>query len=515
MKKTDKKFLFMSLLVVVAWLILEFVFYKIILHIEGENSIALLSQEVWFKFLAVSVMSGIVIVIVLLFIRNLARQTMHYETLMDNLENEMKVQAHRFELALEGSQLGYWHWNPKTQIHDVDERWLKMLGLVKSDIQNKDTDWSERIHPDDLSAIMPKIETAIENKKPYVVEFRMLHKEGHYVWIQGSGAVTKVDAQGKAVELSGTHQDISSRKQLEIEHKNNELYLETLYKKNPNIIIVTDGKKLTKANEAFLNFFSQYLNLEKFLHEHDCICDFFETSEFGDTIVKTDADWIEEVITSSEPLVKMTKMGRTHYFTLNAKKIYKDKVKNFMVTLSDITENYTMRHNFEKQSIIDELTGVYNRRHFNTLFVDELNRARRQQISFSFLIIDVDNFKLYNDNYGHLMGDAALINLSKAISQRLQRCNEFLFRLGGEEFGVIFSGYSEAESLKYAQNICKTVEALCIEHSHNEPYGYLTVSIGICNVNEGHYIDSKTIYHDADKALYDAKRLGRNRVEKS
>jgi diguanylate cyclase (GGDEF)-like protein/PAS domain S-box-containing protein len=470
------------------------------------------TDAIWWKFDLVTFILTFLGAIFLWFMWNLSRKAERYENLSDDLELELNSQANKLNLALEGAGLGYWRWNITTGEHEVDARWLRMLGMNEYDIKHEADDWQTRIHPQDKMLIMPIIDEAIQSKRPYVVEFRMLHNDGNYVWIQGSGSVTKVDENGKPLELSGTHQDISQRKALEKEHNKNELYLQTLFEKNPNIIIVTDGQTVVKVNDAFLRFFHEYNSLAEFLKEHHCICNFFEESEFHDTISNADNRWIEQVIASAEPIVKITHSGKVYYFAVNAKKIYEDEIMYIMVSFSDITSTYKLRHKFEELSTVDALTHIHNRRYFNEVFPKELNRAKRAGQSFCFCILDVDNFKLYNDTYGHDFGDVALQAIANALTDTLQRSNEFFFRLGGEEFGVIFSGYTEEESLVYAQNLCKNIEDLQINHELNHPYGVLTISLGFCCVDKQMKVTTKGIYSGADKALYEAKNSGRNRA---
>jgi diguanylate cyclase (GGDEF)-like protein/PAS domain S-box-containing protein len=469
-------------------------------------------DEVWKKFYLISTIFTLFTIVLLYAIRSLYRKSIRYESLNATLEDRIYEATKRLDLALKGARLGYWHWNIKTHKHEVDDRWLAMLGLTRSDIKDVDTDWSARIHPEDQKRILPVIENAIKNKESYTVEFRMRHVNGEYIWIEGAGAVTKLDENGEALELSGTHKEISDRKALEFEHKKNELYLQTLYEKNPNIILITTGNKIIKANEAFFRFFREYACLEDFLKEHSCICDFFAESKYEDTIYqKCEGQWIDEILTSKEAIVKIVHLGEEHYFSVYAKKIYEENEMHIMATFNDITEMYKIRHMYEELSIRDALTGVYNRRYFNETFPHELNRAKRVGESFCFAILDVDNFKLYNDNYGHDMGDVALQKLANKIEAYTARSNEYFFRLGGEEFGIIFSGYTKEKFLYYLQNLCKEVEKLGIEHKYNKPSGVLTISIGVCFLEEADD-NTKNIYKKADLALYKAKESGRNRV---
>jgi len=301
-------------------------------------------------------------------------------------------------------------------------------------------------------------------------------------------------------------------KQFEKEHLQKEIYLETLFEKSPNIIILTTGKKIIRANEAFFKFFKEYASLEEFSAEHECICDFFCASCYEDTIESTKMQWVEDVLRTKEPMIKICYGGKEHYFSVYAKEIYEDNTMHMMVTLNDITEMYTIRHKFEDLSMQDALTDIYNRRYFNVMFPQELNRAKRTHESFCFAIMDVDNFKLYNDNYGHDAGDEALQKITAKITELTQRSNEFFFRLGGEEFGFICSAYTKEETFAHLQNICKEVQNLKIEHLYNENYGVLTISIGVCYLEDAILGEVKQIYKSADNALYRAKETGRNKV---
>ena len=119
-------------------------------------------------------------------------------------------------LVIDGADLGLWDWDYVTGKHEVNQRWLDMLGLQAEDLDNYVSDWDQRIHPDDRERVRNCIAEHIQSGQPYVVEFRMQHKQGHWVWIQGSGAVVAYDQESKQpTRLCGIHQNISARKQSE------------------------------------------------------------------------------------------------------------------------------------------------------------------------------------------------------------------------------------------------------------------------------------------------------------
>lgn len=166
----------------------------------------------------------------------------------------------------------------------------------------------------------------------------------------------------------------------------------------------------------------------------------------------------------------------------------------------------------EQLSITDELTGLYNRRKFNTDFPQELNRAQRDKKSLALLILDIDHFKHYNDTYGHQEGDKVLQTIGETMKQTFLRAGDFSYRLGGEEFGVLLSSSQPHELKTMAERIRINIEALGIPHAHNTAAPVVTTSIGMMIVSEDHTETPNAIYRATDDALYRAKEAGRNRV---
>ena len=469
-------------------------------------------DEIWHELYSISFIITLLFIFLIVIVYKLLNRTKQVEILNDTLEDRIKEKTFELHNALEGARLGYWSWNIQTDELSVDDRWLMMIGLIQENILNKSEDWSSRIHCDDVSNVHNMVENAILDNKPFVLEFRMKHTDGGYVWIQGSGSIISYDKNNKALELAGTHQDITKRKELEQKEVQNSIYLSNLFDKNPNIIVVTDGHRLHRVNQTFFDFFKEYSSLEVFFKEHDCICEFFEEGENEEFLSNSKTKWIKEVFQREQPVAKIRYGSQVHYFSVQAKKLYEDSNMYNMAIFSDITEMYNLQKKYEQLSITDPLTGLYNRRYFNTIFTQEMHRALRTSHSFTFLILDIDYFKLYNDNYGHDKGDTLLQDLSKELQSILKRSNEFVFRLGGEEFGVIYSNHSKEESMLQAQNICSSIENLHLEHLYNLPSKVLTVSIGHFFTIDDASLKADKIYHKADKALYHAKEHGRNRV---
>lgn len=184
--------------------------------------------------------------------------------------------------------------------------------------------------------------------------------------------------------------------------------------------------------------------------------------------------------------------------------------KKSIIGYTSIYQDSTDKKRIEKLSITDVLTGLNNRRSFNETLDKELSRAMRDKKMLGFAMLDIDYFKQYNDHYGHQKGDEVLRAIGQTLKQTLSRSSDFCYRLGGEEFGVIFSDLSPAEALDFTEIIRKSIEDLGIEHLWGEKGKVITGSFGLLSITPAPGITVDTIYRKADQALYKAKEGGRN-----
>lgn len=159
----------------------------------------------------------------------------------------------------------------------------------------------------------------------------------------------------------------------------------------------------------------------------------------------------------------------------------------------------------------DVLTGLGNRRSFDRLLAQEWGRAARNGEPLGLLLLDIDHFKSYNDNYGHQAGDACLQRVAGAVREMLRRPGDFAARYGGEELAIILPQTSLDNARHVAQTLLDTIARLGIRHRDSES-GVLTCSIGVAVKVADSHEDAMALFADADTALYKAKNAGRNRV---
>jgi len=173
----------------------------------------------------------------------------------------------------------------------------------------------------------------------------------------------------------------------------------------------------------------------------------------------------------------------------------------------------TANKNLEDLSITDSLTGVYNRRYFDSLIDEYLNLSKRGNDNISLIMMDLDDFKEINDTYGHLAGDYILKDLAEAIKSSLKRSTDYVSRYGGDEFVILLYDTDEEGTKKIANMIKHSVSKLRIRKDFTNNNVEITVSIGIYSAVPEVDTKKDEIIKKADKALYSAKENGKNQIQ--
>jgi diguanylate cyclase (GGDEF)-like protein len=210
----------------------------------------------------------------------------------------------------------------------------------------------------------------------------------------------------------------------------------------------------------------------------------------------------------------MPQLGGQLYLAFDAGPIYDADGHLLAVveTLRDMTSEKKAQIELERLAAHDGLTGLANRRGFDARLDMELSRATRDQQSMALIMIDVDHFKLFNDTYGHQLGDECLRQVASGLSTAVLRPSDLVARYGGEEFAVILPSVDLTGAMAVAERIRQSITALAIAHKANDDLGVVSVSVGLACGIPTRGVNEKDLITLSDKALYQAKHRGRNSV---
>ena len=166
----------------------------------------------------------------------------------------------------------------------------------------------------------------------------------------------------------------------------------------------------------------------------------------------------------------------------------------------------------ELLATIDGLTGISNRRQFDLFLEQEWKRSTREQVPISFILCDIDQFKLFNDEYGHVEGDNCLKQVAQGIRRSVKRPADLVARYGGEEFAVVMPNTDTIGAIKIAEKIKKEIEALGIKHVRSKVARHVSLSIGVGSTVPDRSDGPEAFINEVDQFLYQAKKAGRDRI---
>ncbi len=215
----------------------------------------------------------------------------------------------------------------------------------------------------------------------------------------------------------------------------------------------------------------------------------------------------DEIMGGSMKIMVETVLSMYDNLSLKAIELIKEK----KARLKAEKELKSINVKLHKLSITDQLTGLYNRRHFEEIFNRELQKCKRAKTYLNVILFDIDYFKKLNDTYGHDMGDKALKILSSCLKKNIKRWTDYIFRVGGEEFVIIVTNEDLENLINLTKILQKELKKLAITNENSTVSKYLTISGGIISLIPTLEDTIDTIMKKADERLYEAKEQGRDR----
>lgn len=426
------------------------------------------------------------------------------ESLNDQLLEKVEalnILTRSFNQAQRISKLGHWLFEPDNNRLVWSDEVFRIFGLEPQSVIPSFDLFIGFIHPKDVDLVNDSYQKSLDEKTNYEVKHRIICGDGSQKYVMEKG-FHDFDERGNVLRTIGTVSDITEQhlKSFQVENLVNLVNSQLIMSRTD-----TTGKILEVSN--FFCEISGYSREEligqnqNIVRHPDMPHSLFK--ELWQTI-QSEATWVGEI-------KNLTKEGHSYWVKSRISPDY-DSFGNHVGYIS-LRQDITAQKRLEDIAIKDELTGLYNRRHYNDRLHIEINRAKRDQRWLCFLMLDIDNFKKYNDTYGHQAGDHALKKVASALDNSFSRAGDICFRLGGEEFAVLFEVEDPESGKQMAEKVRQAVFDQDIEHSGNLPWLKVTISVGVLLMDpQQNYIEEE-VYKYADSALYQAKNNGRNRIQ--
>lgn len=456
----------------------------------------------------------------------------------------------RFRTMANTAPVLIWLSDANGQATFFNQSWLDFTGYTLE--QALINGWLARIHPEERLQCLDNYNLARQNRCQNQMEYRLLHHDGKYRWLL-STTVPRFNGSGKFAGFISSCIDISDRKQAEkliasqAEHDRIETQI---------IQSIHESLALKTITQTAVTEINQFLQVEKLsIAKMQSSSDLkvlatstkLKQKSDGNLLVKSEElnlDWqtylaqlaegkivpIEKELglcsTSNNlgcrsqllvPIIVQKQLwgliiaeqfSQSRYWYSQETKL----LARIAIQLGIAIQKSELYQQVEQLAVIDSLTGIANRRKFEQYLDHEWRRLAREKADLSLILCDIDYFKLYNDTYGHQSGDRCLRTIAQTINQAIKRPADLAARYGGEELAVILPNTDSEGAFQVAQRISISLKALQIPHINSPLDIYLTISIGVAGYIPSPNSSPQTLIKAADRALYRAKELGRDRI---
>jgi diguanylate cyclase (GGDEF)-like protein/PAS domain S-box-containing protein len=427
-----------------------------------------------------------------------------------SLADRMADMQERQDMALPCANDGLWDYDAQGNRTWFSPRWKAMLGFAEDDVITS-PDWHRMVHPEDLARVSGAMRDHIAGKTPmFESVHRLKHTDGEWRWVVGR-ARARVDDQGRLRRLIGVELDITERK----------LYEEALFREKESAQItlqsIGDGVITCDAHGRveYLNPVAEELTgwrledslgrtideIFKAFHEETC-----EPLENPLAVAVRRIRSIKSV----RPMLLIRRDGNEIYIESTASPIRDGSgtVTGGVLVFHDVSESRELNRRLSYHASHDVLTGLVNRREFETRLERALKSAKAGETSYALCYVDIDQFKIVNDTCGHSAGDALLGQVGALLKSKV-RWRDTLARLGGDEFGVLLESCSLEEALRTAETLRESIRNF--RYTWEDRTFKLGASIGVVPITADNE-DVASVLSAADSACGAAKESGRNRV---
>ena len=414
------------------------------------------------------------------------------------------------ELVTETANDGIWDFDGHNKQVNFSDRWKSMLGY-DSDDDEISPDWYRLVHPDDMARVQSRMRDHLDGRtEVFESVHRMRHRSGDWRWMISRAKALK-DGKGRLRRLVGSEMDITERK----------LYEDALFREKESAQItlqsIGDGVVTTDAEciVEYINPIAEELTGWKvddatgrpideiFRGFHEETCEPLE-NPLAVAIRRNRS------IKSVRPTLLIRRDGNELYIESTAAPIRdgKGEVTGGVLVFHDVSEARELNRKLSYHASHDVLTGLVNRREFESRLERALKSAKARETSYALVYLDLDQFKIVNDSCGHAAGDTLLQQLGALLKSKI-RWRDSLARLGGDEFGVLLESCTLDEAMRTAEELRESVGGY--KFVWDDRSFRLGVSIGVVPITTDND-DVAALLSAADSACAAAKEAGRNRI---
>lgn len=418
---------------------------------------------------------------------------------------DSQQQSRRLAEVIWGTNIGTWEWNVQTGELSVNERWADIVGYRLEELAPVSiATWEALTHPDDRKHSDEMLQRCFgRESENYECEVRMRHRNGDWVWVLDRGRVVEWTADGQPLRMSGTHLEITARKQLQ---SRLQLAASVFTHAHEGIMITDAQSRIVDVNDTFCRI-TGYAREEVLGANPRLLKSGHQSPAFYAAMRESllaDGHWSGEVW-------NRRKNGELYaeLLTISTVRDAGGVILNYVALFADITPIKQHQQQLEYIAHFDTLTRLPNR----ALLADRLQQAmvhsQRRGLSLAVVYLDLDGFKAVNDQHGHALGDQLLIALAQRMKAVLRE-GDTLARLGGDEFVAVLV------DLEHAADCDPVLDRLL--HAAAEPLLVgevllqVSASIGVTLYPQDGS-DADGLLRHADQAMYRAKQAGRNRFE--
>jgi diguanylate cyclase (GGDEF)-like protein/PAS domain S-box-containing protein len=432
-------------------------------------------------------------------------------------ERERERLIVRVGLATQAAQVGIWDWDIATNAVVWDPMMFALYGFGDAPFSPVYESWAGALHPDDRARAEREVAQAAETGTPFETEFRIVWPDGEIRHIQAKATVV-CDAAGSAQRMIGTNSDVTELRTLSAQ--------------------LQQEKEAQERLTARVNLATSAAQVG--IWEWDVRTGVFDWDPimfrlFGLDRAQGPASyerWVaslqrDDRARAESELARAVSSGATfdtefrvvwptgEVRNIRAMAVVVRDADGFAERMTgtnwDITEMRVLTRQLEELSLTDAMTGISNRRGFDQQLRAQWLRALRKQTSIGLAMIDIDEFKTFNDRYGHGAGDLCLQRVAKVLKNSVREGNDVAARYGGEEF-VLILGETDRCGASIVADRARSIVAAMREPHEASRHGIVTISIGVVTFVPTAGADPAYYLKIADDALYEAKRGGRNRV---